>query len=90
MEDSWRRTLRMYFWCGVSTVFWGVMFSSYFGDAVNVISRTFFGHEVGIPPVWFTPLEQPMRLLMFCLGIGVVHLVTGYVMKARNLAAHGR
>jgi V/A-type H+-transporting ATPase subunit I len=90
MEDSWRRSLRMFFWCGVSTVFWGVMFSSYFGDAVNVISKNFFGREVGIPPLWFLPLEQPMRLLMFCLGIGVVHLVAGYVMKARNLAARGQ
>ncbi len=90
MEDSWRRTLRMYFWCGLSTVFWGVMFSSYFGDAISVVSSTFFGRAVTIPPVWFLPLEQPMRLLVFCLGIGIVHLVTGYVMKARNLAAHGK
>ena len=88
MEENWKRTLRMYFWCGVSTVFWGVMFSSYFGDAVNVISKNFFGHEVGIPPLWFMPLEQPMRLLMFCLGIGILHLTAGYVMKARNYAAH--
>lgn len=90
MEDSWRRNLRMFFWCGVSTVFWGVMFSSYFGDAVSVISSTFFGRAVTIPPLWFLPLEQPMRLLMFCLGMGVVHLTTGYVMKGRNLAAHGQ
>lgn len=88
MEESWRRTMRMYFWCGVSTVFWGVLFSSYFGDAVNVISATFFGREVSIPPLWFLPLDQPMRLLIFCLGIGILHLVSGYVMKARNLATH--
>jgi V/A-type H+-transporting ATPase subunit I len=31
-----------------------------------------------------------MVLLMFCLGIGVIHLVTGYVMKARNLALAGK
>ena len=90
MEESWRRSLRMFFWCGVSTVFWGILFSSYFGDAVNVISKTFFGHEVGIPALWFLPLDKPMTLLMFCLGIGVIHLVTGYVMKARNLAAAGK
>ena len=90
MEESWRRSLRMFFWCGVSTVFWGILFSSYFGDAVNVISRNFFGHEVGIPALWFLPLDKPMMLLMFCLAIGVVHLVTGYVMKARNLAAAGK
>ena len=86
MEPNWKRNLSMFFWCGLSTMFWGVVFSSYFGDAIAVISKTFFGHEFAIPPLWFTPLEKPMLLLVFCLGIGVVHLTTGYVIKALNLA----
>ncbi|NLG23750.1 MAG: V-type ATP synthase subunit I [Clostridiales bacterium] len=85
MEQSWRRNLRMFFWCGVSTVFWGVLFSSYFGDAIGVLSATFFGRAIEVPPLWFAPLEQPMRLLMFCLALGVLHLVAGYAMKAANL-----
>ena len=86
MENNWKRNLRLFFWCGVSTLFWGVIFSSYFGDVVNVVSRTFFGHETGIPPVWFMPLDNPMRMLVFCLAIGCVHLTTGYLIKAGNLA----
>ncbi|HWR22396.1 MAG TPA: V-type ATP synthase subunit I [Feifaniaceae bacterium] len=86
MKDSMKKNLRLFFWCGVSTIFWGVMFSSYFGDVVNVFSRTFLGHETGIPPVWFAPLDSPMKLLVFCLGIGVVHLLAAYAMKACNQA----
>jgi V/A-type H+-transporting ATPase subunit I len=86
MEDNWKRNLRLFFWCGVSTLFWGIIFSSYFGDVVNVVSRTFFGHEVSIPPVWFLPLDNPMRMLVFCLGLGCLHLTTGYLIKAGNLA----
>ncbi len=63
------------------------MFSSYFGDAFSVVGSAFFGREVAIPPLWFLPLDQPMRLLVFCLGVGILHLTAGYVMKARNLAA---
>ncbi len=85
MESNWKRNLSMFFWCGISTMFWGVVFSSYFGDAIAIISKTFFGHEVTIPPLWFAPLDNPMLLLVFCLGIGVVHLTTGYIMKALNL-----
>jgi V/A-type H+-transporting ATPase subunit I len=81
MEESWRKSLTMFFWCGVSTVFWGVMFSSYFGDAINVITYTFFGKEMGIPPLWFLPMENPMKLLIFCLGIGLAHLTLGYVLN---------
>ena len=48
-------------------LFWGIMFGGYFGDVVNVISRTFFGHEVGIPAVWFVPLDEPMKLLIYSM-----------------------
>lgn len=85
MEPNWKRNLSMFFWCGISTLFWGVVFSGYFGDAVTVISKTFFGHEVTIPPLWFAPLDKPMLLLVFCLGIGVVHLSIGYIIKGLNL-----
>ncbi len=86
MTHSMKKNLRLFFWCGVSTVFWGVVFSSYFGDVVNVFSKTFLAREVGIAPLWFAPLDNPMKLLVFCLGIGVVHLVSGYAMKACNYA----
>ena len=77
MEPGMRRNMQMFNYCGVSTMFWGVVFSSYFGDVVNVVSRVFFGHEVSIPPLWFVPLEDPMRLMVFCMLIGVIHLFTG-------------
>ncbi len=85
MEPSWKRNLKMFFWCGVSTIFWGVMFSSYFGDVITVVSGNFFGHAIVIPPLWISPLEQPMLLLMFCLGVGIVHLSAGMVLKAKTL-----
>lgn len=81
MEPNWSKYLRLFMWCGLSTMFWGVLFSSYFGDIVDVVSRTFFGHEVSIPPVWFSPMEKPMLLLMFSLGIGLIHLTAGYIMN---------
>ncbi len=86
MAQSMKKNLRLFFWCGISTIFWGVLFSSYFGDVVNVFTRTFLGRETGIPPVWFAPLDSPMKLLVFCLGIGIVHLLAAYAMKACNQA----
>ena len=60
---------------------WGILFGGYFGDAVNVISRVFFGHEVGIKPLWFAPLDDPMKLLVFSMLFGVIHLFTGLGIK---------
>lgn len=81
MGEGMRKSLQLFFWCGLSTLVWGVLFGGYFGDVVNVVSRTFFGHEVSIPALWFVPLEDPMRLLMYSLGIGIVHLFVGFGIK---------
>ena len=86
MENGMRNTLKMFFFCGISTVFWGVMFGSYFGDVVDVVSKTFFGTHLTIPPLWFAPLNQPMRMLMFCFVIGLAHLFTGLAMNFYQLA----
>ncbi len=81
MERPMKNTMLMFLYCGISTVLWGVVFSSYFGDVVNIVSKTFLGREVGIPPLWFSPLEEPMRMLMFSLAVGVLHLFSGLAAK---------
>ena len=76
-----KNTLTMFLYCGISTMFWGIMFGSYFGDVVDVVSENFFGRKVSIPPVWFFPVVDPMRLLVFSMLLGVIHLFTGLTMK---------
>lgn len=41
----------------------------------------FFGHEVTVPPLWFEPLKDPMKLLIYSLAFGVIHLFTGLGIK---------
>ena len=81
MEPSLRKSIKMFFWCGISTLFWGVMFGGYFGDAITVIARTFFGKTVTIKALWFVPLDDPMRMLVYSLLFGVIHLFTGLGLK---------
>lgn len=76
MERDLKETLRMFMYCGISTMLWGVLFGSYFGDAVSVISSTFFGREISIPPLWFEPVNDPMRMLMYSFLFGLIHLFT--------------
>lgn len=81
MESSMQKSLRMFMYCGVSTLIWGVLFGGYFGDAVSVIGRTFFDAEVAIPALWFAPIKAPMTMLMYCMGFGIVHLFVGLGIK---------
>ena len=89
MESGLKKSVKMFFWCGVTTTFWGLMFGSFFGDAVSVISNTFF-HTAppNIPglvtPIWFNPVEDPMRMLMFSFLLGIIHLFTGLAIQAYN------
>ncbi len=85
MKPGTKNFLSMFFFCGIFTMFWGVMFSSYFGDAVDVISKTFFGTQISIPPVWFTPINDPMRMLVFAMAVGVVHLFVGLGLQLYQL-----
>lgn len=81
MSESLAKSLRMFMYCGISTLIWGILFGGYFGDAIPVISKTFFGTEVNIPPLWFEPIANPMRLLIYCMIFGIIHLFTGLGIK---------
>lgn len=75
------KTLRMFMYCGISTLLWGILFGGYFGDAITVIGKTFFEVNIGIPALWFEPIKQPMKMLIYCLCFGIVHLFTGLGIK---------
>ncbi len=90
MEQGLRKTLRMFFYCGLSTLFWGLMFGGFFGDLVTVVAKTFFGKDVAFPIVWFEPLKDPMRLLLYSLLFGLIHLFTGLAIKGYMLIKEGK
>ena len=90
MEPGMRSMLTMFIYCGISTMFWGIMFGSYFGDAITVIAETFFHKTVIIPAVWMAPLDNPMRMLIFCFLFGILHLFLGLGLKGYVLIKHGQ
>lgn len=77
LEESMRKTLTMFRNCGISTIIWGALFGSWFGDIVQVVGREFFGKEVGSLALWFEPLDDPIKLLLFSFGLGILHLFLG-------------
>lgn len=85
MDSGLRKSVRLFMYCGISTLFWGVMFGGYFGDAADVVSRTFFGREITIPAVWFVPLHDPMKMLVMSMLFGVLHLFLGLGIKGYML-----
>lgn len=81
MGEGLEKSLRLFMYCGISTLFWGVLFGGYFGDLITVVSREFFHHEILIKPLWFAPLDNPMKMLVFSLLFGLIHLFLGLGLK---------
>ena len=80
-----KKALKMFLFCGISTTFWGFLFGSFFGDAIEVISTTFFNKPIIFPALWFVPLNEPMRMLAFSFGVGLAHIFTGLFLQLYEL-----
>ncbi len=81
LEGTMYKMVKLLFYCGISTTFWGVMFGGYFGNLFTVIAETFFGKTFKIPPLWFDPLDDPLKLLIISIALGVAHLFLGLAIQ---------
>ncbi len=87
-----KKTVDMYFWCGLATLFWGTLFGSWFGDIFELVADQFFhipdlgahlnslmGFNLfkdGIA-LWFQPVNDPMKLMIYSFLFGIIHLFVG-------------
>ncbi|MEG1566824.1 MAG: V-type ATP synthase subunit I [Anaerovoracaceae bacterium] len=90
LEGMTYRMIKMFFFCGISTIFWGAMFGGWFGDFFQVAARVIFHKEIVINPIWFNPIEDPVPLLIFSLILGVIHIFLGMAIKAKMLISEGK
>jgi len=70
VHSGLKRNMRMFFFCGLSTMFWGFMYGSFFGDIVP-----------NLRPIWINPIEEPLTLLIFSVALGIVQIVIGLILK---------
>lgn len=82
MEEGMKKMLSMFMYCGLSTMIWGILFGSYFGDLIPVVAKAFFDVEITIPALWFFPINEPLRLFVYSMLFGIIHLFFGLGMKA--------
>ncbi len=54
--------------CGFSAVLFGIITGSYFGS-------------LPIPPIWFSPLDDPLKMLVVSMAVGLVHIYTGMIIN---------
>jgi V/A-type H+-transporting ATPase subunit I len=61
-------------------VIWGFIFGGFFGDMVTALTMG----KVTFPALWFNPMDSPVKLLLFSMIFGVIHLFFGLGLHIRN------
>jgi V/A-type H+-transporting ATPase subunit I len=86
---------RVLFWGGLSTIVWGVLTGSFFGitrtdtsGGVFTAIGQFFD-RIGIFPAWIDPMKNSMAMLGLCFGLGILHIVAGYLVGAIDKFSKG-
>mgnify|MGYP000976914309 CR=1 FL=1 len=78
--------VRMLFLCGISSTLWGFVFGGFFGDMLTVMSD----NRITFPCLWFNPMDEPQKLLIWSMIFGVIHLFGGMIMKIINEIKFGK
>ena len=86
---------RVLAWGGLSTAIWGIFVGSFFGISRTPASGAIFDNvsaffdRIGIFPVWLDPMKDSMQMLALCMGLGILHMVSGYLIKAIEFFKRG-
>ncbi len=81
-EGNKRKTVLMYMYCGISTMFWGIMFGSFFGDLINTVRVNYLNLPEMRLYLWLNPQGDDLMITMlWCFLFGIIHLFAGVAIK---------
>lgn len=66
-KGDFAKLINVLFYSSATTILFGVLFGSYFGETWH--------------PLLFAPLNQPMKMLIFTMIVGVLHMFSGMGIK---------
>ena len=91
-DKKMRNNLKLFQYCGVSTMLWGLVFGSIFGDAPAAIAKLITGNEYVMahsisnlgdptPAILPWPIIDPQKdalvLMIISIAFGLVHILVG-------------
>lgn len=80
-SPSMKKMMQLFLYCGISTVLWGLIFGSFFGDSIAVISENFFGKRIALPALIDPMNGGAVTLLILSLAIGMLQIIAGLCAK---------
>ena len=90
VEGSLKRSLVMFRNCGVSTLIWGALFGAGSGDLPQIIASNFFGKTIATTALWFEPLDDPIKFLLFSFALELHICFSAWGVNFKILWSEGR
>ena len=76
-----RNNLKLFEYCGIATVFWGLIFGSIFGDAPAMFYKLFTGNEITMKELLPWPIldtqKDALMIMILSIAFGLVHILVG-------------
>ena len=80
-DKRMRNNLKLFQYCGVATVFWGLVFGSIFGDAPAMFYKMFTGNEITMKELLPWPTldtqKDALMIMIMSIALGLVHILVG-------------
>ncbi len=73
-----RQLVNLLFWGGMSAMIFGVLLGGWFGDLIP------------IRPLWFAPLDDPMRMMIYSFILGIIQIYFGMAIQAYRSIKDGK
>ncbi len=80
-DKKMRSNIKLFQYCGIFTILWGLVFGSIFGDAPAVIYGMLTGKEITMAQLLPWPIldtqKDALMIMIMSIGFGLVHILVG-------------
>lgn len=91
VQGNFRKMCQVFFQCGLSSIVFGALFGGAFGNLIGEFGSKMLGNEaIVFKPIWFDPMEDPTRLMLWSVVFGTLHIFVGLAVKMHVLFATGK
>lgn len=86
-KEGKRNFMMLFLLCGVSSIFWGALTGSFFGDFIPTLTGI-MGHRVELPSL-FTPMGDTIMVMIGSLILGAIQVFTGMAISVGHKFRRG-
>ena len=79
VQGNFRDMTKVLFMSGLVSIPFGFLFGGFFGDFLTTVSEG----SIQFPALLLNPLDDPINMLIFSMGAGIIHLFAGMALDIR-------